>query len=88
MFIKFHFTANKNIKQIFRVLADIIPVSSVNSIAALQARAQSANYHPDLLAFLDTENSELIRTVHPDRVKPHYSKGTVGNVVFLIRIVV
>lgn len=78
MFIKFHFTANKNIKQIFRVLADIIPVSSVNSIAALQARAQAENYHPDLLAFLDAENSELIRTVHPDRVKPHYSKGTVG----------
>ena len=78
MFLKLQFSANKPIKQIFRVLADIIPVSSVDSIEALQARSVSAGYHPDLLAFLDAENSELIRTVDPDRVKTHYSKGTIG----------
>lgn len=76
MFIKLNFTALKKIRSIFRVLTDIINTSSVDSIAALQARATAAGYHPDLLSSLNVENSQLIRTVNPSTLRAHYSRGT------------
>jgi len=74
MFIKLQYTANKNINTIFRTVVDIINTPSVTSVAALRSRETSASYHASILANFDDSNSEIIRTVDPDRVQGHFYK--------------
>jgi len=79
MFIKLQYTANKNINTIFRTVADIVNTSSVTSVAALRSRETSASYHASILANFDDSNSEIIRTVDPNRVQGHFYKPATAN---------
>lgn len=78
MFIKLHYTSNKQINTIFRTVVDIINTSSVTSIASLRTRATAASYHADILTGLDDSNSEIIRTVSPTGVQAHSYKPATG----------
>lgn len=73
MFIKLNYTANKNIKTVFRAVADIINTPSVTSISALQTRATAAGYDSGILLSLDAANSEIVRTIDISGVKAHYN---------------
>ena len=71
MFIKLHYTSNKQINTVFRTVVDIINTPSVTSIASLRTRETAASYHANLLTGLDDSNSEIIRTVSPTGVQAH-----------------
>ena len=74
MFIKLHFTENKDQHDIWRIMADIINTNSITSAAALQSRMTAANYNAELTSGFDVANSEIIRTVSPTTTKAHYAR--------------
>jgi hypothetical protein len=76
MFIKLHYTSNKQINTVFRTVVDIINTPSVTSIASLRTRETAASYHANILTGLDDSNSEIIRTVSPTGVQAHSYKPT------------
>ena len=61
MLIKLNYTTAKSPAQVWRVVADIIQNSSVNSIANLRVRAASASYAADLLTGLVDSTSFIYR---------------------------
>jgi hypothetical protein len=61
MLIKLNYNAWKTPAQVWRVVADIIQNSSVNSIANLRTRSVSASYAPDLLSGLVDSASYIYR---------------------------
>jgi hypothetical protein len=62
MLIKLNFSTAKTAAQIWRVVADIIQTTSVNSIAALRVRQTAANYNADLLQGLVDATSYIVRS--------------------------
>lgn len=66
---------------VLRIFGDIVNTPSVTSIAALNLRA-ATEYHPTLLEYLDSDNSEIIRTVNPSGVKTHYAR--IGSTRYLL----
>lgn len=62
MYIKFNFTSDKQLNYIFRVVNEIINNTGITSIATLQTVATNNTWDASLLQYLDTVNSEIIRT--------------------------
>jgi hypothetical protein len=74
MYIKLSFTQDKNIMDVYRILDDIINVSSTTNITALMTRVGTV-YAANLADGLTTSTSDLIRTVSPNAnvTKSHFA---------------
>lgn len=62
MYIKFNFTADKQINYIFRIVNEIINNTGITSISTLNSVATANSWDASLLQYLDSANSEIIRT--------------------------
>ena len=62
MLIKLNFTTAKTPAQIWRVVADIIQTTAVNSVAALRVRSTAASYNSDLLQGFVDATSYIVRS--------------------------
>jgi len=62
MLIKLNYSTAKTAAQVWRVVADIIQNTSVNSIAALRVRQTAASYNSDLLQGLVDTTSYIVRS--------------------------
>ena len=80
MLIKLNYNTAKTPAQVWRVVADIIQNSSVNSIANLRSRATSASYAADLLTGLVDSTSIIYRTndITPANVACHIARPGVA----------
>lgn len=77
MYLKLNFTADKPLNYIFRVVNEIINTSSITSIATLTNAATANLWNSNLLATLDSANSEIVRTstALTTNTKSHYAKA-------------
>ncbi len=62
MYIKLNFSADKQLNYCFRIVDAIINNTGITSIATLNSTATSGTWASALLANLDSNNSEIIRT--------------------------
>jgi hypothetical protein len=74
MFIKLNFTVDKTTLEAVALLHHIISNPSIVDIPTFSSSLDTL--HVGLSSGFDAENSELIRTVDPDRVVSHLSKST------------
>jgi hypothetical protein len=85
MYLKLNFTADKPLNYIFRVVNEIINTSGITSISTLQSTAAAGTWDASLLANLDANNSEIIRTsnaLNTTNTKSHYAKHASPNVSY------
>jgi hypothetical protein len=72
MFIKIQYTAHKQYNQTLRLLTGIVNDPLITDVATLQSR--SSTWHGNIIASIDFDNSEIIRTEDPTNVKMRYAK--------------
>jgi hypothetical protein len=84
MYIKLNFTADKPLNYCFRLVDAIINNTDITSIATLNSTATSGTWHSSLLANLDSNNSEIVRTGTgitglTSLTKSHFAKPNIGD---------
>lgn len=75
MFIKIQYTADKYYHSTLRLLTEIVNDPLITNAATLQSR--SSTWNASLIASIDFDNSEIIRTEDPTNVKMKYTKNNV-----------
>jgi hypothetical protein len=80
MFIKLNFTSNKNAAQALGLLHHIITNPTITNVETFNSTLSSL--HSGIYTGFDAGNSEIIRTVNPDRVVSQLQKtATANNVI-------